>query len=83
MFPTMKFWEVQSKKIRRKAPNLYMKFIIVCIIYVYAYICDLYTFFKVQGIKFWPGMVVYAFNPNTKEAEAGGFLSSRSAWSTK
>jgi hypothetical protein len=28
-------------------------------------------------------MVVYAFNPNTKEAEAGGFLSSRSAWSTK
>jgi hypothetical protein len=27
-------------------------------------------------------MVVHAFNPSTWEAEAGGFLSSRSAWST-
>jgi hypothetical protein len=25
----------------------------------------------------------HAFNPSTWEAEAGGFLSSRSAWSTK
>jgi hypothetical protein len=25
----------------------------------------------------------HAFNPSTREAEAGGFLSSRSAWSTK
>jgi major histocompatibility complex class I len=30
-----------------------------------------------------PGMVVHAFNPSTQEAEAGGFLSSRPAWSTK
>jgi hypothetical protein len=30
-----------------------------------------------------PGMVVHAFNPSTQEAEAGGFLSSRTAWSTK
>jgi major histocompatibility complex class I len=30
-----------------------------------------------------PGVVVYAFNPSTWEAEAGGFLSSRLAWSTK
>jgi hypothetical protein len=30
-----------------------------------------------------PGMVVYTFNPSTWEAEAGGFLSSRPAWSTK
>jgi hypothetical protein len=30
-----------------------------------------------------PGMVVHAFNPNTWEAEAGGFLSSRPAWSTE
>jgi hypothetical protein len=30
-----------------------------------------------------PGMVVYAFNPSTWEAEAGGFLSSRPALSTK
>jgi hypothetical protein len=30
----------------------------------------------------WPGMVAHAFNPSTWEAEAGGFLSSRPAWST-
>jgi hypothetical protein len=28
-------------------------------------------------------MVAYAFSPSTREAEAGGFLSSRPAWSTK
>jgi hypothetical protein len=28
-------------------------------------------------------MVAQAFNPSTPEAEAGGFLSSRLAWSTK
>jgi hypothetical protein len=30
-----------------------------------------------------PGVVVHAFNPSTWEAEAGGSLSSRPAWSTK
>jgi hypothetical protein len=35
---------------------------------------------KAQGVL---GVVVHAFNPNTQEAEAGGFLSSRPAWSTK
>jgi hypothetical protein len=30
-----------------------------------------------------PGVVAHAFNPSTWEAEAGGFLSSRIAWSTK
>jgi hypothetical protein len=30
-----------------------------------------------------PGVVVHAFNPSTLEAEAGGFLSSRPAWSIK
>jgi hypothetical protein len=30
-----------------------------------------------------PGVVAHAFNPSTWEAEAGGFLSSRPAWSTK
>jgi hypothetical protein len=28
-------------------------------------------------------MVAHAFNPSTREAEAGGFLSSRPAWSTE
>jgi hypothetical protein len=28
------------------------------------------------------GMVAHIFNPSTREAEAGGFLSSRPAWST-
>jgi hypothetical protein len=30
-----------------------------------------------------PGVVAHAFNPSTWEAEAGGFLSSRPARSTK
>jgi major histocompatibility complex class I len=30
-----------------------------------------------------PGVVVHAFNPSTREAETGAFLSSRPAWSTK
>jgi hypothetical protein len=30
-----------------------------------------------------PGVVGHAFNPSTREAEAGGFLSSRPAWPTK
>jgi hypothetical protein len=31
----------------------------------------------------WRGVVAHTFNPSTREAEAGGFLSSRPAWSTK
>jgi hypothetical protein len=34
-------------------------------------------------ILFWPGVVAHTFNPSTWEAEAGGFLSSRLAWSTE
>jgi hypothetical protein len=30
-----------------------------------------------------PGVLAHAFNPSTREAEAGGFLSSRPAWSTE
>jgi major histocompatibility complex class I len=29
------------------------------------------------------GVVAHTFNPSTLEAEAGGFLSSRLAWSTE
>jgi major histocompatibility complex class I len=36
---------------------------------------------KILKVK--PGVVAHAFNPSTQEAEAGGFLSSRPAWSTK
>jgi hypothetical protein len=34
-----------------------------------------------KGMK--PGVVAHAFNLSTQEAEAGGFLSLRPAWSTK
>jgi hypothetical protein len=42
-------------------------------------------FIKMSFIKIWfkPGVVMHTFNPSTWEAEAGRFLSSRSAWSTK
>jgi hypothetical protein len=30
-----------------------------------------------------PGVMAHTFNPSTGEAEAGGFLSSRPAWSTE
>jgi hypothetical protein len=40
-----------------------------------------FALFKKQ--KFGQVVVVHAFNPSTWEAEAGGFLSSSPAWSTK
>jgi major histocompatibility complex class I len=39
--------------------------------------------FSNKKIRFEPGVVAHAFNPSTWEAEAGGFLSSRPAWSTE
>jgi hypothetical protein len=45
----------------------------------YKYIMKFYAVKK----KNEPGVVAHAFNPSTREAEAGGFLSSRPAWSTK
>ena len=37
-------------------------------------------FFKKYGAL---GVVAHSFNPSTQEAEAGGFLSLRPAWSTE
>jgi hypothetical protein len=42
-----------------------------------------FSFLILKISKKWPGVVVHAFNPSTWEAEAGGFLSSRPAWSTE
>jgi hypothetical protein len=39
--------------------------------------------YQLTEIRNEPGVVAHAFNPSTWEAEAGGFLSSRPAWSTK
>jgi hypothetical protein len=38
---------------------------------------------KIKNPEKEPGVVAHAFNPSTWEAEAGEFLSSRPAWSTK
>jgi hypothetical protein len=46
------------------------------------------TFVVVVIVKYWKeefgqAVVAHAFNPSTREAEAGEFLSSRPAWSTE
>jgi hypothetical protein len=38
---------------------------------------------KIRKYKDSRAVVVHAFNPSTWEAEAGGFLSLRPAWSSK
>jgi hypothetical protein len=38
---------------------------------------------KLSKVQQKPGMVAHTFNPSTWRTEAGGFLSSRPAWSTK
>ena len=38
---------------------------------------------QIKEAKGMPGAVAHAFNPSTWEAGAGGFLSSRPAWSTE
>jgi hypothetical protein len=50
-------------------------------IYTYVYL----IFFQLNHLKIGhkPGVVAHAFNPSTREAETGGFLSSRPAWSTE
>jgi major histocompatibility complex class I len=37
----------------------------------------------VSNVIIRPGVVAHAFNPSTREAEAGGFLSSSPAWTAK
>jgi hypothetical protein len=41
---------------------------------------QLFVLFKIYPPQ---EVVAHAFNPSTREAEAGGFLSSRPAWSTE
>jgi hypothetical protein len=41
------------------------------------------TLLYIKNTLFKPGVVAHTFNPSTREAEAGGFLSSRTAWSTE
>jgi hypothetical protein len=47
--------------------------------------CDIGKIFhtKVKEFNMELGVVAHVFNPSTWEAEAGGFQSSRPAWSTK
>jgi hypothetical protein len=52
-----------------------------CTWIIYMNICEEKIIHTKLIIK--PGMVAQAFNPRTREAEAGRFLSSRPAWSTK
>jgi hypothetical protein len=47
-----------------------------------AFFKDLFIFFYVYEYT-GQAVVAHAFNPSTWEAEAGGFLSSRPAWSTE
>jgi hypothetical protein len=51
--------------------------------YIISYHGDMINPDSVVKISKSPGVVAHAFNPSTLEAEAGGFLSSRPAWSTK
>jgi hypothetical protein len=44
---------------------------------------EFYTSGMHNGKRTKPGVVAHAFNSSTWEAEAGGFLSSRPAWSTE
>ena len=48
-------------------------------VYVW-YVCVVYM---CMGVCLGQVVVAHTFNPSTGEAEAGGFLSSRLAWSTK
>jgi hypothetical protein len=41
------------------------------------------SMFSFTRVAVEPGVVVHAFNPSTREAEAGGFLSFKPAWSTE
>jgi hypothetical protein len=43
----------------------------------------LFSFLLFKNSNPKPGVVAHTFYPSTWEAEAGGFLSSRPAWSTE
>jgi hypothetical protein len=69
-----------EKEIRETTPFTIVKNNIKCLgVTLIKEVKDLYD----KNLMSQPGMVVHAFNPSTWEAEAGRFLSSRPAWSTK
>jgi hypothetical protein len=42
-----------------------------------------HIFLLIKNISVSQAVVAHAFNPSTQEAEAGGFLNARPAWSTE
>jgi hypothetical protein len=68
-----------------KIDNHYPKYNLLKIASMHAFVfsVNLYIHASHKEYIYQPGVVVHAFNPSTRGAEAGGFLSSRPAWSTK
>jgi hypothetical protein len=86
--------EIQHTGMKFKKICIYI-YVCVCVyiyIYIYTYIhtyiyihvhIHIHTYIYIYTCMYMPGVVAHAFNSSTREAEAGGFLSSRLAWSTK
>jgi hypothetical protein len=55
----------------------------MCVYCICVYTYNFKYIFEWHKNKTRQGVLAHAFNPSTQEAEAGGFLSSRPAWSTK
>jgi hypothetical protein len=89
VYHTMTFHQILNKPLHWKASCI-PEFTIMCLVYatvtkyqpvLYFWTSTVYLLIKRVLVE--PGMVAHAFNPRTREAETGRFLSSRPAWSTK